>query len=83
MIAFVAPMSGSFWSITRQMTAAANAEIAIGMKTAVLNATAQRTRSVSTAKMRPIAVTSAGTIRSQRKLFLIAVVVRSLLKRFS
>ena len=35
-------MSGSFWSMTRQITAAANAEIAIGMKTAVLNATDQR-----------------------------------------
>ena len=76
-------MSGSFWSITRQMTAAANAEIAIGMKTAVLKATAQRTRSVRTAKTRPIAVTNAGTSRSQRKLFLIAVSVRSFVNRFS
>jgi hypothetical protein len=32
----------------RQMTPAANALIAIGMKTAVLNATDQLTRSVST-----------------------------------
>ena len=45
------------------------------MKTAVLNATDQRTRSVRTAKMRPIAVTNAGTIRSQSELFLIAVSV--------
>ena len=82
MIAFVAPISGSFWSITRQITAAANAEIAIGMNTAVLNATDQRTRSVRTAKMSPIAVTSAGTIRSQRKLFLIAVIVASLENKF-
>ena len=42
------------------MTPAAKSEIAIGMKTAVLNATDQLTRSVMTAKMRPIAVTSAG-----------------------
>ena len=75
-------MSGSFWSITRQITAAANAEIAIGMKTAVLKATDQRTRSVRTAKISPIAVAKAGTIRSQRKLFLIALSVRSFVKRF-
>ena len=82
MIAFAAPMSGSFWSITRQITAAANAEIAIGMKTAVLNATDQRIRSVRTAKIRPIAVTNAGTISSQSALFLIAVSVWSLVNRF-
>jgi hypothetical protein len=52
---------------------AAKAEIAIGMKTAVLNATAQLTRSVRTAKMRPIAVTKAGTTRIQIALFLTAV----------
>ena len=75
-------MSGSFWSITRQITAAANAEIAIGMKTAVLNATDQRTRSVRTAKISPIAVAKAGTISSQRKLFLIALSVRSFVNRF-
>ena len=46
------------------------------MKTAVLNATDQRTRSVSTAKIRPIAVTSAGTTATQIALFLIAVVER-------
>ena len=66
-------MSGSFWSMTRQITPTANGEIAIGMKTAVLNAIDQRTRSVRTAKISPMAVTDAGTIRSQRKLFLIAV----------
>ena len=55
------------------MTPAANSEIAIGMKTAVLNATDQRIRSVSTAKIRPIAVTSAGTTAIQIALFLIAV----------
>jgi hypothetical protein len=76
-------MSGSFWSITRQITAAANAEMAIGMNTAVLNATDQRIRSVSTAKTRPIAVTSAGTISSQSALFLIALSVWSLVNRFS
>ena len=69
-----APISGSFSSITRQITPAANSEIAIGMKTTVLNATDQRTRSSSTANTSPIAVTSAGTIASHSTLFLIAVV---------
>ncbi len=67
----------------RQVTPVANAEIAIGRKTAVLNATAQPTRSVSTAKISPIAVTNAGTTATQIRLFLIAVtsveVVKSVL----
>ena len=50
---------------------AAKAEIAIGMNTAVLNATDQLTRSVRTAKMSPITVTSTGTIASQRRLLTI------------
>ena len=62
--ALTAPTSGSFSSITRQITPAANSEIAIGMKTTVLKATDQRTRSSSTANTSPIAVTSAGTIAS-------------------
>ena len=45
----------------------------MGMNTTVLNATAQRMRSVSTAKMRPIAVTAAGATAIQIALFLIAV----------
>ena len=57
----------------RQITPAAKSEIAIGMKTAVLNATAQRIRSVRTAKMRPSAVMNAGTTATQIALFLIAV----------
>jgi hypothetical protein len=57
----------------RHVTPVASAEIAIGRKTTSLNATAQRTRSVSTAKIRPIAVTNAGTTATQMKLFLIAV----------
>ena len=67
----------------RQVTPVAKAEIAIGRKMTVLNATAQRTRSVSTAKISPNAVTSAGTTATQIALFLIAVVsvdvVKSLL----
>ena len=43
------------------------------MKTATLNATEKRTRSRRTANTSPIAVTNAGTMSSQRKLFLIAV----------
>src|SRR5207248_7779533 len=72
--ALTAPRLGSCWYMIRQVTPVANAEIAIGRKTIVLNATAQRTRSVSTAKIRPIAVTSAGTTATQIALFLIAVV---------
>ena len=59
----------------RQITPAANSETAIGMKTTVRNASRQLTRSVSTAKTRPIAVTSAGTTPTQIALFLIAVVI--------
>ena len=66
--------------MTRQITPAANSEIAIGMKTTVLNATDQRIRSVSTAKTSPIAVTSAGTTPIQIALFLIAVTVVSRVK---
>ena len=65
------------------MTPVANAEIAIGRKTAVLNATAHGTRSVRTAKIRPSEVTNAGTTSTQIALFLIAVgsadVVKSVL----
>ena len=57
----------------RQMTPAAKSEIAIGMKTAILNAVEKRTRSVSTANTSPIAVTNAGTIRTQSELFRSAV----------
>ena len=55
------------------MTPAAKSEIAIGMKTTTLNATENRMRSRRTANTSPIAVTNTGTMRSQRKLFLIAV----------
>ena len=78
--AFTAPTSGSFWSITRQMTPEANSEMAMGMKTAVLNATDQRIRSVSTAYMRPNTVTSAGTTAIQSALFRIAVTRMSVVK---
>jgi hypothetical protein len=65
----------------RHVTPAANAETAIGMKTTVLKATDQRTRSVRTAKMSPIAVTAAGTTATQMALFLIAWTRLSLVKR--
>ena len=71
--AFIAPRFGSWMYMIRQVTPVANAEMAIGRKTIVLNATCQRTRSVSTAKIRPSAVTSAGTTATQIRLFLIAV----------
>ncbi len=58
----------------RHVTPVAKAEIAIGRNTTVLNATAQRTRSVKTAKITPNTVTSAGTTATQSALFLIAVV---------
>ena len=54
----------------RHVTPVANAEIAIGRKTTVLKTTAQRTRSVSTAKIRPIAVTNAGTTATQMRVVL-------------
>src|SRR5207244_82774 len=72
--ALIAPMFGSCWYMIRQVTPVAKAEIAIGRNTTVLNATAQRTRSVSTAKRRPNEVTSAGTTATQIALFLIACV---------
>ena len=52
---------------------AAKAEIAIGMKTAVRNATAHDTRSISTANTSPIEATAAGTTSTQSRLFLTAV----------
>ena len=55
--------------MTCQMTPVAKSEIAIGMKTTVLNATDQRTRSVSTAKISPSAVMIAGTMATQIALF--------------
>ncbi len=72
-IALTVPFDGSCWYISRQITPVANSEIAIGMNTTVLNATAQLTRSTSTAKISPIAVTSIGTTTTQMRLFLIAV----------
>jgi len=59
--------------ITCQITPVAKSEIAIGMKTIDLKATAQRMRSVSTANTSPIAVTIAGATRIQIALFSIAV----------
>ncbi len=73
MMALTVPRSGSFWSMIRQITPAAKSEIAIGMNTAVLKATDQLMRSVSTAKIKPTAVTNAGTTASQMTLFRIAV----------
>ena len=67
------PWLGSCMYMMCQMTPAANNEIAIGMNTAVLKATDQRMRSVRTAKIRPMAVTKAGTTSTQIALFLIAV----------
>ena len=77
----IAPTFGSCWYMIRQVTPVANAEIAIGRKTTVLNATAQRTRSVRTAKISPRAVTNAGTTATQIALFLIAVVRLDVVKR--
>ncbi len=79
--ALTAPWFGSCWYMIRHVTPVANAEIAIGRKTTVLNATAQRTRSVSTANISPSAVTNAGTTATQIALFLIAVVSVEVVKR--
>ena len=78
--ALTAPCDGSFWYITCQITPAAKSDTAIGMKTAVLNATPQTIRSVSTAKTSPIAVTSAGTTATQSALFSIAVRIEGVVK---
>ena len=64
----------------RHVIPAAKAEMAMGMKTAVLKATDQLTRSVRTAKISPKMVTSAGTIAIQMKLFFTAVRRTSLVK---
>src|SRR6476660_8653822 len=78
--ALIAPVSG-FWSYRiRQVTPVAKAEMAMGRKTTVLNASDQRIRSVRTAKMSPIAATNAGTTATQIALFLIAVVKYELVK---
>ena len=61
-VALTVPWLGSFSYISRQITPAAKSEIAIGMKTAVLNAVAQRIRSSQHREDSPIAVTNAGTI---------------------
>ena len=69
----MAPWLGSFWYMTRHITPVAKSETASGAKTTILNATAQRTRSVSTAKRSPSAVTAAGTTSTQIALFFTAV----------
>ena len=71
--ALTAPCDGSCWYITCQITPAANSDTAIGMNTAVLNATDHAMRSVSTANTSPIAVTVAGTTATQIALFSIAL----------
>ena len=79
--ALIVPWLGSCVYMMCQITPAANSEMAIGMNTAVLNATDQRMRSVRTAKTRPMAVTSAGTTSTQMALFLIAVSRMSVVNR--
>ena len=71
--ALIAPWFGFCWYMIRHVTPVAKAEIAIGRKTIVLNATDQLMRSVRTAKRSPNAVTNAGTTATQIALFLIAV----------
>ncbi len=75
--AFATPWSGSAWYTSRKMMPAASIEIAIGMKTISLNAVPQRTRSVSTAKIRPSAVTTAGATATQIAVLRTAVSVES------
>lgn len=78
--AFTVPRWGSKSSIRRQVMPAANSEIAMGMKTTSLNAADQLIRSVMTAKIRPSAVTSAGTTATQIRLLVTAFSSVSLLK---
>ena len=70
MLALIVPWLGSFSYMKRQITPAAKSEIAIGMKTATLNAVENRTRSSRTAKTSPIAVTNAGTTREPEEVVL-------------
>lgn len=63
------------------MMPAASIEIAIGMKTTSLNAVPQRTRSVSTAKIRPRAVATVGAKITQMMLFFRAVRMPSSVNR--
>ncbi len=60
---------------------AASMEMAIGMKTTSLNAVAQRMRSVSTAKISPRPVATAGATTIQIRVLLSALRVASLVKR--
>ncbi len=78
--AFATPRSGFCSYTSRKMMPAASIEIAIGMKTTSLNAVPQRTRSVSTAKIRPRAVARAGATTTQTTLFFRAVRIRSSVK---
>lgn len=55
------------------MMPAASIEIAIGMNTSSLNAVPQRTRSVSTAKIRPRAVAVVGASTTHSAVFFSAV----------
>jgi hypothetical protein len=71
--ALAAPRLGSCSYTSRKMMPAASIEIAIGMKTISLNAVPQRTRSVSTAKIRPSPVTNAGATSTQIRLLRNAV----------
>ncbi len=74
-------MSGSWSYTSRKMIPAASIEIAIGMKTTSLNAVPQRTRSVSTAKIRPNAVETVGANTTQMMLFFRAVRMPSSVNR--
>lgn len=71
--AFATPRSGSWSYTSRKMMPAASIEIAIGMNTSSLNAVPQRTRSVSTAKIRPRAVAVVGASTTHSAVFLRAV----------
>ena len=64
----------------RQLMPAAKSEMAIGMNTSSLKAVAQVTRSVSTAKIRPSDVTSAGTTATQIRLLVTDFSSASLVK---
>ncbi len=75
--AFATPRSGSWSYTSRKMMPAASIEIAIGMKTTSLKAVPQRTRSVSTAKIRPSAVDTVGATTTQMTLFFSAIRMRS------
>jgi hypothetical protein len=72
MAALSAPRSGLSSYTRRNVTPAARNEMAIGMNSTILSALDSRTRSVSTARTSPSAVTTVGATATHTMLLVIA-----------